>query len=340
MSDPRLKRVSAKRWTNVVCDEVLFADLLMVYFVIDHPFWGFLDKDSFLDDLVAGRSRFCSPLLVNAMCSLACVSTAECAWHAVKPFTNAAFKHYAAQIEYRGQPWSHHYLGFHFLQEARRLWNIEEGKTSLTTIQAALLLCFNLNCDGKDKLGETFISHAVRLSQDLGFFASSPSVTGNGTVHGSDDQWKHVRAVTAWAVFNVVTYVGLHDFIQSIRTLKSQSIQSFALRLPPILQKTPAFPIPYSNPGEKKNEKPSSQIHDTSLDLPVQYFNAMQKGNCELFVILNEVSSNYLPGNVTSPSPPTNAVMGLSERLLAWHERLPSILAPDASIVPQHLFFQ
>ena len=211
LSDARFKKVSAKRWTNVVCDEVLFADLLMIYFAIEHPFFAFFDKDLFLDDLVAGRSRFCSALLVNAILSISCVSIADPAEDVIQPSTNVAVKHYSAQIECRGQPWNDRYLGSHFLRETRRLWQIEESKASLTTIQAALLISFSLIVDGKDKVGWTFVAQAVQMSQDLGLFAPSPPATVDAAARNSGNEWNHARAVTAWAVFNHSTYVNTGD---------------------------------------------------------------------------------------------------------------------------------
>ena len=118
-------------------------------------------------------------------------------------------KHYSAQIEHRGQPWNDRNLGSHFFREARRLWQIEESKASLTAIQAALLICFSLNIDGKDKVGWTFVSQAVQMSQDLGLFAALPPARVNSSERNSDNLWNHARAVTAWAVFNFETCVNL-----------------------------------------------------------------------------------------------------------------------------------
>ena len=71
--DPRFLDLHAETWTNVPCEDRRFSGLLQLYFIIDHPYSAFVDKDSFLDDLVAGRTTFCSSLLVNALLWLASV---------------------------------------------------------------------------------------------------------------------------------------------------------------------------------------------------------------------------------------------------------------------------
>ena len=224
MGDARLKHIPTKQWTTVFCDEVLFADLLMTYFAIEHSFFAVFDKDLFLDDLVAVRSRFYSSLLVNAILSLACLSNPCLAEDVVQPSADVAVKHYATQIEHRGQPWNDRNLGSHFLRETRRLWQVEEGKASLTTIQAALFICYSLNIDGEDKVGWTFVSQAVPMSQDLGLFATSPLVKVNSTERDSSNPWNHARTVTAWAVFMYETCVNLGHSVQRIVKVNEKKV--------------------------------------------------------------------------------------------------------------------
>lgn len=74
--DPRLEQVRASPWTKVdVCDE-LFRDLLSAYFVHEYPTYHAFQKDYFLEDMVYERRRFCTPLLVNTILALGCVSLA------------------------------------------------------------------------------------------------------------------------------------------------------------------------------------------------------------------------------------------------------------------------
>lgn len=70
-------KVHARPWTTLAGDD-LVSELVSAFFVYDHCFRiPFVDQDCFLNDMRAGditRAKFCSPLLVNAICALRCVS--------------------------------------------------------------------------------------------------------------------------------------------------------------------------------------------------------------------------------------------------------------------------
>lgn len=71
--DPLMLQVSASKWTSVISDDQLLRRLLSGYFLNQHPIFSVVHKDLFLEDMVSGRTRFCSSLLVNALLALACV---------------------------------------------------------------------------------------------------------------------------------------------------------------------------------------------------------------------------------------------------------------------------
>jgi hypothetical protein len=70
-------RVRARPWT-AIADDGLVSELLSSFFASDGCFYlSFIDQQYFLEDMEAGNidmAEFCSPLLVNAMCALRCVS--------------------------------------------------------------------------------------------------------------------------------------------------------------------------------------------------------------------------------------------------------------------------
>lgn len=72
--DRRLDAPTVSQWTAVLADEVLLRRLLESYFMFEYSQFSFFHKDSFLEDMTAGRNRFCSSLLVNAVLASACVS--------------------------------------------------------------------------------------------------------------------------------------------------------------------------------------------------------------------------------------------------------------------------
>jgi hypothetical protein len=73
-------KLQAQPWTTVAGDE-LVSELLSSFFACDNWFYlSFIDQESFLRDMQAGdvgKAGFCSPLLVNAMCALRCVSAIQ-----------------------------------------------------------------------------------------------------------------------------------------------------------------------------------------------------------------------------------------------------------------------
>ena len=74
MADTRIGMITARPWTQVISDDRLFRKLISSYFQFLHPCGPFVHTDLFLNDMVACRSDFCSPLLVNAMLIIGSVS--------------------------------------------------------------------------------------------------------------------------------------------------------------------------------------------------------------------------------------------------------------------------
>lgn len=68
-------KVPAHPWTSVTEDSDLVSHLVSLYFAWDYPFHAFLDEEVFLEHMARGdlKSEFCTPYLVNAMLSNACV---------------------------------------------------------------------------------------------------------------------------------------------------------------------------------------------------------------------------------------------------------------------------
>jgi hypothetical protein len=70
-TDPRLG--TARSWTKVTSDAQILASILSAWTTREYYYYHYLDRDVFLDDMAAGRSEFCSELLVNALLASACV---------------------------------------------------------------------------------------------------------------------------------------------------------------------------------------------------------------------------------------------------------------------------
>ena len=72
--DSWIDSAKPSQWTSVSSDDGLMCKLLHAYFLHEYGWFTFFHKDLFLRDLVAGRDRFCSDLLVNALLAYSCVS--------------------------------------------------------------------------------------------------------------------------------------------------------------------------------------------------------------------------------------------------------------------------
>ena len=65
----------AKPWTDITDNSIFVSCLVRDFLNYHNPYWRFLEADLFLQGMRSGKvgSDFCSPLLVNAVCALACV---------------------------------------------------------------------------------------------------------------------------------------------------------------------------------------------------------------------------------------------------------------------------
>ncbi|KAH6621622.1 hypothetical protein B0J18DRAFT_432974 [Chaetomium sp. MPI-SDFR-AT-0129] len=176
MVDPRLSSVKASRWTSVTVDDGLVAKLLSIYFQFEYSRTRLFLKDLFLDDLVKGKTNFCSALLVN--CILANVA------------------HGLTTDPHRVEFWTPRSLPYAFLAEAKRLWDIEvalPGEHKLTTIHAAMSLTLRYGADGADKIGVPFMLKALEIAQEMELFTR---------VEMGDTKMSLARAFTAWSIFS------------------------------------------------------------------------------------------------------------------------------------------
>ena len=76
ITDMPVFQVPAKPWTTVTDDDAFVSHLISLYFTWQQPTFMWVDREPFLADMKAGKlgSRFCSPLLVNILLAVACVS--------------------------------------------------------------------------------------------------------------------------------------------------------------------------------------------------------------------------------------------------------------------------
>ena len=69
----------------------------------------------------------------------------------------------------------------------------QASKSSLTTLQAALLIGLLFDLCGMDKIGWTYALQAIAMAHDLKLFEPSTNIKSN--------RMRHSRDFTAWGLF-------------------------------------------------------------------------------------------------------------------------------------------
>ncbi|KAI9729058.1 MAG: hypothetical protein M1828_000143 [Chrysothrix sp. TS-e1954] len=68
---------TSRPWTTVTNDQDLIGHLLNLYFSWQHSFFQSFPEKLFRSDMAAGRTKFCSSILVNAICAAGCFLSAR-----------------------------------------------------------------------------------------------------------------------------------------------------------------------------------------------------------------------------------------------------------------------
>ncbi|KAF5635739.1 Zn(2)-C6 fungal-type DNA-binding domain protein [Fusarium sp. NRRL 52700] len=186
------------QWTTVSSDDDLLREILRCYFTSVYPFLPFFHKDYFLHDMKRGSQRFCSPLLVNSVLAAGCRA--------------------CSRLPERHKFWNPSLLQYKFLAEARRFRELCADQTSITRIQADMVLHLEHGMNGQDKIGWSLCIAAVASAQEMGLFDNHPP----GISHAQ----KTVRTMTAWALF------------------AWQALQSYHQEKPPLITSPPREVLP------------------------------------------------------------------------------------------------
>ncbi|KAI1777970.1 hypothetical protein F4818DRAFT_447889 [Hypoxylon cercidicola] len=284
--DPNFSNAIISKWTSVTSDDHLLRRLLNAYLCYQHPWTAAFHMDYFLKDMASGRSRFCSSLLVNAVLAAAC--------------------HMSREIPDRTKFWVPQTLGYQFLAEAKRLWEVESRKDSahLTTIQAAIVLSIVANTTAMDKVGTSYLLQAIAMATSLNLFSATMG-TENEKMSSSRYQ------------------------------LNKYSWQRFYFTMPPLIRDPPDYPLP--DPaldsrwyGEIWIRYPLGQtVFPTNLGHII-------KSNFELRKLLNEMAAEIFEED-KPPRSTVNQVLDCKARLDSWFAHLPEPLMPTKIVLPDHI---
>ncbi|KAK2689412.1 hypothetical protein QWA68_011946 [Fusarium oxysporum] len=287
MVEPRLDHIDARKWTCIIDDNSLLRKLLETYFMTEYTFYPAFQKNYFLEDMAAGRSKYCSSLLVHAVLASAC--------------------HGYSKMSHRSQFWNPRTLGYQFLAEARRLWELEIGNARLTTIQAAIVLSLVHDANGSDEVGRSYLTQAVAAAHAMHLF-STPT-------KNSDDLEYYARAFTAWALFGL------------------QAVHSFHVFRAPILSMPPSIQLSTQDDcyGDFGLRYPSAKG-----PVSVNYANTFRTLS-EFRVIINDVAAVFFSGFKNTPDTIVDRIKGFCIRLDSWYRSLSPGLKPTEILFPWQL---
>ncbi|KAI0391897.1 hypothetical protein F5Y17DRAFT_385159 [Xylariaceae sp. FL0594] len=159
-------------WTSITSDSALVQHLLALYFCWEYPTFASLSKEHFMRDYQHGRSRYCSPILVNALLALGC--------------------RFSAQPKTRANPNDPKTAGDHFFHEALRLLYRETNHHTLTTIQALGIMSIREASCGRDSESWYYASQSIRLAIEMGLHRLDDE--------GDEDELA-VKSATFWGAF-------------------------------------------------------------------------------------------------------------------------------------------
>lgn len=169
----------AGSWTTITSDVVFVEHLMTLYFCWEYPTFASLSKEHFLEDFRRGKTKNCSPLLVNAILALGC--------------------RFSAQPKARADPNDKNTAGDHFFAEAQRLLDQQKDRHVMTIIQALGLMAIREASCGRSSESIFLSGQSIRLAIEMGLHLEHVQ-DKNG--ESSDDETA-VRAATFWGAFSL-----------------------------------------------------------------------------------------------------------------------------------------
>jgi hypothetical protein len=164
-------RPEVTSWTTVTRDSALIDHLMSLYFCWEYPIFASLSKPYFLEDFRSGRSRYCSPLLVNAILAVG----------------------YQFSRKPEGKE-DGDVLNGQFTSAAEQLLAMEENNPSLTTIQALGMMSILEASEGNDKRSVFYCGQSIRMAVGMGLHLDV------STTELPEDE-REVRRATVWGAY-------------------------------------------------------------------------------------------------------------------------------------------
>lgn len=181
MTMASISKAPQKSWTTVTSDAELVEHLLELYFCWEYPTLASLSKEHFKHDFSAGSSRYCSPLLVNALLALG--------------------SRFSDRPEARTDPNDPFTAGDAFFDEAKRLFWEQTDHQDLTAVQAIGIMSIREASCGRDVDSRYYAGQSVRLAIEMGLHRLDDD--------GSKEDHRTVELITLWGAFSLDQYVSM-----------------------------------------------------------------------------------------------------------------------------------
>lgn len=194
--------VPARPWT-VVVDDGLVSELITEYFTWDHAYLlPSVDRDVFVDEMRSRdplTARWCSPLLVNAICAqksvryplyIPYIYPLYCRGLTTVQIVVERARLYGAMTQQD--------LTERFLDEAKSLLDREQGRASIPTAQALMIMFLTIMCLGKDRAGRIYRHYALEMILRLKIEAKYTALLEEGR---DDPRERGLLAKALWGLF-------------------------------------------------------------------------------------------------------------------------------------------
>ncbi|KAH7122183.1 hypothetical protein B0J13DRAFT_157389 [Dactylonectria estremocensis] len=182
-------KVHARPWTTVI-DDGLMSELITNLFIWDCVYcFPCLDRVAFVEDMASGdvkKAKWCSPLLVNAICALRC------------QYSERA-KLFAARTQQD--------LSERFLEESKGLLSRENGRPSIPTVQALVFMYLATAVAGKDRAARVYRFTAFTLLRRLRLEDRFNSLNDENP---EDAKERRVISCALWGLFAMESRIALY----------------------------------------------------------------------------------------------------------------------------------
>lgn len=170
---------SNHQWTSVSDDQEFIEHLISVYFTWQHSFFQSFPEKLFREYMATGRTKYCSKVLVNAVCAAGCLLS--------------------PRPEARRDPNDPSTAEIGFFDEALRLLK-DTQNSSIPTVSALFLLCHVEGYRGHLGLVWSFCGQSTRMALDLNLHLRSDKMPSDKLAQDANME-ERARVHVFWGCF-------------------------------------------------------------------------------------------------------------------------------------------